>query len=92
MRLPPRKPVTASSIKSLKTKALRRTKTQVIDPETSLPKKPTFISRTVASVKEVFTREYWADKFDKSEGEVLVDFDVLSYAYLEVGVIEMIGA
>lgn len=92
MRLAPRRPVTATTIQSLKTKALRRTKTRVIDPETNDFVKPSFIGRTIASLKAPFTRHWWADRFEKVEGEVLVDGNLLSYSYLEAGVIEMIGA
>ena len=77
MRLPPRKPVNERTIRSIKTKALRRTKTQAYDPETREPLKPSFISRVVASFSAPFTRQYWADKFEPVEGEVLVDANLL---------------
>lgn len=91
MRLPPRKPVNERTIRSIKTKALRRTKTQVIDPETYEPVKPTLFARALETVSAPFTRQYWSDKFEKTEGEVLVDGNLLSYSYLEAGMIELLG-
>ncbi|RKO91795.1 hypothetical protein BDK51DRAFT_42699 [Blyttiomyces helicus] len=35
---------------------------------------------------------YWVDLFSKQDGEVLVDNEVLSWSYLEGGVIECIGS
>ena len=92
MSLPPRKPVTERSIQSIKSKALHRIKTQAIDPETGAPKKPSFVSRWTSNLSGPFTKGWWADKFEDSDGEVLVDNSLLSYSYLEAGVIEMIGA
>ncbi|KAL8280278.1 hypothetical protein RQP46_007392 [Phenoliferia psychrophenolica] len=92
MSLPPRKPVTERSIQSIKSKALHRIKTQAIDPETGAPKKPSFLSRWATKLKAPFTKAWWAEAFEESDGEVLVDNSLLSYSYLEAGVIEMLGA
>ena len=43
-------------------------------------------------MRQLFTREYWADKFENTGAEVLVDGPLLSWAYLEIGLIEAIGA
>ncbi|KAJ3541875.1 hypothetical protein NM688_g6031 [Phlebia brevispora] len=92
MRLQPRKPVNGRSIMSLKKKALRRTKTIVRDPETQEIVKPSRFSVWMNKVKEPFTRAWWEDRFERSDSETLVDAKLLSYAYLEAGVIEMAGA
>lgn len=72
---------------SLKKKALRRTKTnQVIDGETGDARAPSRIrgkiSNVVATIKKPFSRWWWADLFEKSDGESLVDASLLSYSYL----------
>ena len=36
--------------------------------------------------------EFWEDVMDRDDSEQLVDLKLLSYAYLEAGVIEMLGA
>jgi hypothetical protein len=36
--------------------------------------------------------QFWEDRFEASDDETLVDRKVLSYAYLEVGVIEATGS
>jgi len=92
MRLKPRKPVTDGSILSRKKKALRRTKTLIRDPETMEVIPPPRFQSIIAKVKAPFTRLFWEDFFEKSEDETLVDGKLLSYSYLEAGVIEMIGA
>jgi sodium/potassium-transporting ATPase subunit alpha len=35
---------------------------------------------------------FWADFFEETDGETLVDRKLLSYAYLEAGVIQTLGA
>lgn len=77
MRLAPRRPVTQASITSLKTKALRRTKTRVVDPETNDFVKPSLVARAIASIRAPFTKHWWQDRLEKSEGEVLVDGNLL---------------
>lgn len=42
--------------------------------------------------RQVCTKEYWAEVFRPADGEVLVDQNLVSWAYLEVGVIELLGA
>ena len=43
-------------------------------------------------VKAPFTRTFWEDRFERTDNETLVYAKLLSYAYLEAGVIEMIEA
>lgn len=92
----PRKPVTSRTIMSLKKKALRRTKTsQVMDTETGEPrvqsKMGSKLSGVVENIKKPFSKWWWDDLFEKSDGESLVDASLLSYSYLQVGMIETIG-
>jgi sodium/potassium-transporting ATPase subunit alpha len=91
MRLKPRKPVTDRSILSRKKKAFRRTKTIVRDPETGEVRGPTLASRIFSKIRHPFTRHFWEDAFEKTDEEVLVDNKLLSYGYLEAGMIEMLA-
>lgn len=77
---------------ALKKKALRRTKTIARDPETQEPVKPSRVSQWLQRMKAPFTRDWWEDRLESTEAETLVDGKLLSYAYLEAGVIEMVGA
>jgi sodium/potassium-transporting ATPase subunit alpha len=88
MRMPPRKPVTKTSILSRKTKAMRRSKTLRGDAESGVRAPPSRLSQWLAAARRPFTREFWTDMFEKTEDERLVDSKVLSYAYLEAGMIE----
>lgn len=92
MRMAPRKPVNQRSITAIKKKALRRTKTLLRDPETDQVIPPSRLSVWTSQLAAPFTREFWEDRFEQSGGETLVDGKLLSYAYLEAGMIEMIGA
>ncbi|KAK7024036.1 cation-ATPase-N domain-containing protein [Favolaschia claudopus] len=92
MRMTPRKPVNERSILSIKRKALRRTKTLRRDPETQEVIPPSKFSVLMSKFKKPFTREYWEDATEPTDGETLVDSKLLSYSYLEAGVIEMLGA
>ncbi|KAH8100263.1 aminophospholipid-transporting P-type ATPase [Cristinia sonorae] len=92
MRMAPRKPVNNRSILSLKKRALRRTKTLRRDTETQQVIPPSKLSVWASKVKAPFTSVFWEDALERSENETLVDSKLLSYAYLEAGVIEMVGA
>jgi sodium/potassium-transporting ATPase subunit alpha len=46
----------------------------------------------VSKIKLPFTRHFWEDALEPSDDETLVDSKLLSYAYLEAGMIEMLGA
>ncbi|KAI0628777.1 aminophospholipid-transporting P-type ATPase [Trametes polyzona] len=92
MRMAPRKPVNDHSIHVLKKRALRRTKTLRRNTETNEIIRPSRFSQTMMRLKAPFTRQFWEDAFERSDDETLVDAKLLSYAYLEAGVIEMVGA
>jgi hypothetical protein len=84
--------VNDQSIMSRKRRALRRSRTLAHDTETQQSIPPSRISTIVSKVKAPFSRVFWEDALEKSDDETLVDFRLLSYAYLEAGVIEMLGA
>lgn len=77
---------------SLKKRAFRRTRTLARDSETLVGIPPSRLSTYMSKVKAPFTRTFWEDTLERTENETLVDSKLLSYAYLEAGVIEMIGA
>ncbi|KAF7974995.1 hypothetical protein HWV62_10595 [Athelia sp. TMB] len=91
MRMNPRKPVNNQSIMLRKKRALKRSKTLARDPETNEIIQPSRLALMAEKAKAPFTREFWSDKFEKSDGETLVDSKLLSYAYLEAGMIEMLA-
>ena len=74
-----------------KKRALKRSKTLARDPETNEVIQPSRLALMAEKAKAPFTREFWSDKFEKSDGETLVDSKLLSYAYLEAGMIEMLA-
>jgi len=92
MRMPPRKPVNERSIMNRKRRALRRSKTLGQDTESQADTQPSRLTALMRKLKSPFTRPFWEDRFEQTDDETLVDGKVLSYAYLEVGVIETIGS
>ncbi|KAG6840615.1 hypothetical protein C0991_005514 [Blastosporella zonata] len=100
MRMNPRKPVNERSVKSLKKRALRRSRTLVattsstIDAENRGPKliRRNWIAVFFNKLRAPFTREFWEDLLEQTDNESLVDFKLLSYAYLEAGLLETIGS
>ncbi|EFP77177.2 hypothetical protein PGT21_010835 [Puccinia graminis f. sp. tritici] len=91
----PRKPVTDRSIMQLKKKALRRTRTNHMDVEAGNEKPQSRIGHAlrnaVDNVKKPFSKWWWDDLLEKSDGEALVDGSLLSYSYLQAGMIETVG-
>ena len=77
---------------SLKKRALRRTKTLLRDPETQEVIPPSKFSVLMTRIKTPFTRQFWEDTLERTDDETLVDAKLLSYAYLEAGMIEFAGA
>lgn len=53
--------------------------------------KPSFIRRYLTFISIPFSRNFWINFFESSEGDILVDSAAVSWAYLEAGVIECIG-
>lgn len=94
MKLPPRKPVTLETCNIFRAQALRRTQSR-FDEEAGLvvpSENQNKIQKYIYQVRQWFTKQYWADKFENTGAEVLVDGPLLSWAYLEIGVIEAIGS
>ncbi|KAJ3202682.1 hypothetical protein HDU82_007181 [Entophlyctis luteolus] len=90
MRLPPRKPVNPESIARLKRRRDADFKDFGMDPELhqhDALKKLSF----GAKLRRLFSSRFWMEKFEKNDDEVLIDGDVLSYAYLEAGTLETLG-
>ncbi|KAJ1722050.1 hypothetical protein LPJ53_003489 [Coemansia erecta] len=84
MKLPPRKPVTVRSIAQKRAREAR-------DAEDALPEGATWVQRLGRTMRSPFTRNWWINRFEKPEGEVLVDGDLLSWSYLEAGVLSAIS-
>ncbi|KAI0696556.1 aminophospholipid-transporting P-type ATPase [Cerioporus squamosus] len=80
------------SIMTLKKRALRRTKTLLRDPETQEVIQPSKFSVFMTKLKAPFTRMFWEEALERTDDETLVDAKLLSYAYLEAGLIEFAGA
>ncbi|KAJ3017561.1 hypothetical protein HKX48_003484 [Thoreauomyces humboldtii] len=96
MKLAPRKPVTPTSLARLKRLHAEAAENgePARDMESGETPKPTIgsrISGVVRSFTALFTARYWRNAFEKTDEEVLVDRGVLSWAYLEAGIIETIG-
>ena len=83
--------VNERSIRSLKRKALRRTKTLGRDPETQEVIRPSKFSGWLSKLKTPFTRSFWQDLLEPTDNESLVDGKLLSYSYLEAGMIETLA-
>ena len=45
-----------------------------------------------AKLRSLFSREFWADMWEDKGKETLVERKLLSYSYLEVGLIEALAA
>ena len=83
--------MTEKSIRSLKRRALRRSKTLHRDTETGDVIAPSKLSTFFSKLKTPFRRSFWEDFFEPSEDETLVDGKLLSYAYLEIGLLETLA-
>ncbi|KAF9980795.1 hypothetical protein BGZ75_007968 [Mortierella antarctica] len=91
MKLPPRKPVTPESIERRRRMATR-VLPPVIDAESGEHVAPSRWNRFRHDFKAMFTSLYWRERFEHTEDEVLVDAGLLSWAYLEIGMIQAVGA
>ncbi|KAJ2056384.1 hypothetical protein GGI17_006215 [Coemansia sp. S146] len=90
MKLPPRKPVTMRSIAQLRARNARQPQVP-IDPATGKPIQETHVARMLRTLRAPFTKVWWQDLTEKTEGEILVDGDLLSWSYLEAGLISTIS-
>ncbi|KAF8968280.1 aminophospholipid-transporting P-type ATPase [Flammula alnicola] len=91
MRMKPRKPVNERSIRALKRRALVRSRTMQRDAETLEVITPSKFSVWLSKIKRPFTRPFWEELLEPTDNETLVDGKLLSYAYLEAGMIETIA-
>ncbi|RKP25450.1 hypothetical protein SYNPS1DRAFT_15649 [Syncephalis pseudoplumigaleata] len=91
MKMPPRKPVTPSSVERLRRRQARQLQGRV-DEESGEVIAPTRGARLRHAIGQFFTAAWWREWREPTEEEVLVDANVLSWAYLEVGTIETIGS
>ncbi|KAF8162822.1 aminophospholipid-transporting P-type ATPase [Crassisporium funariophilum] len=91
MRMKPRKPVNERSIRALKRRALQRSKTLARDAETQEVIQPSKISIWFSKMKTPFRRSFWENMTEVTDNETLVDGKLLSYAYLEAGMIETLA-
>src|ERR1700722_10406300 len=83
-----RQVVTERSIMSLKKRALRRTRTVRADTESQTSHGRSWFSSLIWKLKAPFRRTFWEDLFERTDNETLVDAKLLSYAYIEAGLIE----
>ncbi|GBB88727.1 hypothetical protein RclHR1_01530015 [Rhizophagus clarus] len=83
MKVRPRKPVTPKSIERLRREA---------QSETGQNETSSKFSSFLLSLKKPFKARWWLEMFENTDEIVLVGKDILSYAYLEGGIIESIGA
>lgn len=81
-------PVTERSIRALKRRALVRARTLQRDAETLEIIQPSKFSIWVNKLKTPFRRSFWEERLASTDNESLVDLKLLSYAYLEAGMIE----
>ena len=62
------------------------------DPETNEPIRPSKLSLWLTKLKKPFTRVFWEDLFERTDNETLIDWKVLSYSYIEAGLIEFVAS
>ncbi|KXN70598.1 hypothetical protein CONCODRAFT_170603 [Conidiobolus coronatus NRRL 28638] len=87
MKMKPRKPVTPASIERLR-RIKSRELPPKIDVETGETIPPTRFERYRHTWSRMVTWTYWKEKWEPNESEVMVDLDLLSYSFLEMGMIE----
>ncbi|KAI9346041.1 HAD-like domain-containing protein [Zopfochytrium polystomum] len=104
MKLFPRKPVTEASVERLRRKQaldrderIARLGAAAADDdgyERSESEEKGFgvvVARNVNRITRLFKKRFWSELMEKTDDEILVDGDVLSWAYLEAGSLETIG-
>ncbi|KAI8980239.1 hypothetical protein BDB01DRAFT_907035 [Pilobolus umbonatus] len=91
MKMLPRKPVTPESIDAHRKNLMRKQRYIEYNYETGEQIQPNFFKRCYNFLHEVCTVGYWKEKFRKTDNEILVDAPLLSWSYLEIGMIEALG-
>ncbi|OLY79178.1 Sodium/potassium-transporting ATPase subunit alpha-2 [Smittium mucronatum] len=89
MREVPRNPVSEKSIIMLREYKARHI--SEYDPDTGELIVNKGINKYISMIKKPFTKVFWKDISEKKIGENLVDGDLLSYSYLEAGMIITVG-
>ncbi|KAJ3068509.1 hypothetical protein HDU98_008343 [Podochytrium sp. JEL0797] len=93
MKVPPRMPVTPETIEKLRKRVAEDTalhgQDTVHSPGSPVPM--TTGQKVSRVFKEMGSPLHWKRKFEKKDGEIMVDSNVLSWSYLEIGVIEFFG-
>jgi sodium/potassium-transporting ATPase subunit alpha len=75
----------------VKKKALMERTMTRMDTESGRRHGPSWLSTVIYKLKQPFTRRYWAHLFERNDNETLVDPKLLSYSYLEAGLIETVS-
>ncbi|KAJ3080309.1 hypothetical protein HK102_003144, partial [Quaeritorhiza haematococci] len=95
MKLPPRKPVTRESVARLRAREAARVAAGLpageSDPERASTAQASLGRKIMHTLRRPFTAHFWSERFERPEGEVLVDGGVLMWAYIEAGIIQFIG-
>ncbi|KAI7896318.1 uncharacterized protein EV154DRAFT_493008 [Mucor mucedo] len=92
MKMCPRKPVNPESIDRHRRSLIRKEQYIEYNEETGEEVRPHIFRRYRNAIHELCSAAYWKEKFEKTDDEVLVDLPLLSWAYLEIGMLEAIGA
>jgi sodium/potassium-transporting ATPase subunit alpha len=94
LKTPPRKPVNYQTAEIYRRRLLRQARAR-IDEETGAPIAPEDLTRFQKishSIRHFFSKDFWANLFENTGGEVLVDGPLLTWAYLEAGVVSSVAA
>ncbi|KAI9303354.1 hypothetical protein BJ944DRAFT_241529 [Cunninghamella echinulata] len=91
MLLQPRKPVNPASIERFRRRKARLMKYEQYNQDGELIE-PSIFRKIKNNIHALFTKAYWTEKFEKNDDEVVVDLPLLSWSYLEIGMIQAIGA
>ncbi|CAG8704036.1 1876_t:CDS:2, partial [Acaulospora colombiana] len=76
---------------SRKRRALFHARTLTRDIETNEIIAPNRFTKYINQIKKIVSRDFWEERFEPTQDETLVDSKLLSYAYLEAGLIEFIA-
>jgi sodium/potassium-transporting ATPase subunit alpha len=90
MKMQPRKPVNPESIDKHRRSLIRKERYAKYDSEGE-EIKPGFFRKVFIKLHEFTTVAYWEELMENTQDEILVDLPLLSWSYLEVGILETIG-
>ncbi|KAJ3128393.1 hypothetical protein HK100_009205 [Physocladia obscura] len=93
MKLPPRIPVSPESIAKLRKRRIEDAEDAGGNANDANGNDGHPVELTLSQkLKMLTSMRYWKRKFENPDGEIMVDSNGLSWAYLEVGFIEFIGS